>query len=756
MTYQIRFKKIGKAKKFSIFKKKDPNAISLKKEYSFSEACEVYQNYVSTVEEDFDFEIALFNNIDSYLFELRSKGNMRLDTLIIDDIDTSLRDCDREEELILRDLQKQLFEIINQTNVSISHHEEREENELNEYFDEDDGYDYTDDELDEIDNNDRFEEIMQVNEYPVTEINNHQKIIKSNLPNEDNFVLPFEDYISLDEEVIQKGRSLLEKMQSRFKSLDTYLQEKISFNDFDEKLSEEKWSYLKSMVDPLKFEQIVSQVESEIDETTSHLTDQLERKYIECQMTESGIETAVQNKIKPLEANWLQESRQRISKEAERVKKENDASMISFKEKQTEALNAFIAKQKEELESFTARQNNQLNNRISELEEMEKTALEQKVLLETEKIRGTHIKNARSILLATKKKGYFRFNQALSDIQLKANNLEQAYITQLKEAVEQQTPMIQKKLDQLFEKQMVEGKLEIQNREIELKQKELELQKNNEEQSKETIAVLVENKEKEIQELKEAHQKEKEKELEQRLQMFDKQMNYMERINQTILSHSNLFGPKEVAELNEKKSEAGIDTNKQLSKVEIKSKKVNWKNTLFVCGAFLLGVIAMSIPVSMQGKSMETTVAQLEKKVSLQENGHSEKLSLLEQELAKEKEEKKKIHEQLQKVNQENSYEGLIQKESYIEAGKKYPEKVTEIENILFEKEKLPELKAFNELMPSEFGTLDIAILEKNYIHVTEIYSVLLNKDISPKRKQGVAFAYSQLGYQDKASWILR
>ncbi|WP_445448522.1 hypothetical protein [Enterococcus faecalis] len=76
----------------------------------------------------------------------------------------------------------------------------------------------------------------------------------------------------------------------------------------------------------------------------------------------------------------------------------------------------------------------------------------------------------------------------------------------------------------------------------------------------------------------------------------------------------------------------------------------------------------------------------------------------------------------------ENTYEQLIEKQQFVQAGKEYPERKQEIEEYLFKKiqsedePNLEPLKEFNKNFPSVQGDFDLAMLSYDYVKAIGIY----------------------------------
>lgn len=74
------------------------------------------------------------------------------------------------------------------------------------------------------------------------------------------------------------------------------------------------------------------------------------------------------------------------------------------------------------------------------------------------------------------------------------------------------------------------------------------------------------------------------------------------------------------------------------------------------------------------------------------------------------------------------SYEELVRQEKFIEAGKEYPDKQQEVENLIFkkiqseEKPELGKLRAYNKEIPTTQGDFDLAMLTYDYGKSTGIY----------------------------------
>ncbi|MGL9928649.1 MULTISPECIES: hypothetical protein [Enterococcus] len=74
------------------------------------------------------------------------------------------------------------------------------------------------------------------------------------------------------------------------------------------------------------------------------------------------------------------------------------------------------------------------------------------------------------------------------------------------------------------------------------------------------------------------------------------------------------------------------------------------------------------------------------------------------------------------------SYEELVRQEKFIEAGKEYPDKQQEVENLIFkkiqseEKPELGQLRAYNKEIPTTQGDFDLAMLTYDYGKSTGIY----------------------------------
>lgn len=97
------------------------------------------------------------------------------------------------------------------------------------------------------------------------------------------------------------------------------------------------------------------------------------------------------------------------------------------------------------------------------------------------------------------------------------------------------------------------------------------------------------------------------------------------------------------------------------------------------------------------------------------------------------------------------SYDDQLSAGNYIEAAKEYPENIDHVVQVVFEKEDTDTLKQLTKLGESDYGTLDLAILQQDQKAITSIYQELsdaLKKDLTMGQKQQIASAYL---LQDKA-----
>lgn len=91
------------------------------------------------------------------------------------------------------------------------------------------------------------------------------------------------------------------------------------------------------------------------------------------------------------------------------------------------------------------------------------------------------------------------------------------------------------------------------------------------------------------------------------------------------------------------------------------------------------------------------------------------------------------------------SYDDQISAGKYIEAAKEYPENIDHVVQVVFEKEDTDTLKQLTKLGESDYGLLDLAILQQDKKAITSIYQELsdaLKKDLAMGQKQQIASAY--------------
>lgn len=91
------------------------------------------------------------------------------------------------------------------------------------------------------------------------------------------------------------------------------------------------------------------------------------------------------------------------------------------------------------------------------------------------------------------------------------------------------------------------------------------------------------------------------------------------------------------------------------------------------------------------------------------------------------------------------SYDDQISAGKYIEAAKEYPENIDHVVQVVFEKEDTDTLKQLTKLGESDYGLLDLAILQQDQKAITSIYQELsdaLKKDLTRGQKQQIASAY--------------
>lgn len=91
------------------------------------------------------------------------------------------------------------------------------------------------------------------------------------------------------------------------------------------------------------------------------------------------------------------------------------------------------------------------------------------------------------------------------------------------------------------------------------------------------------------------------------------------------------------------------------------------------------------------------------------------------------------------------SYDDQISAGKYIEAAKEYPENIDRVVQVVFEKEDTDTLKQLTKLGESDYGLLDLAILQQDQKAITSIYQELsdaLKKDLTMGQKQQIASAY--------------
>lgn len=91
------------------------------------------------------------------------------------------------------------------------------------------------------------------------------------------------------------------------------------------------------------------------------------------------------------------------------------------------------------------------------------------------------------------------------------------------------------------------------------------------------------------------------------------------------------------------------------------------------------------------------------------------------------------------------SYDDQISAGKYIEAAKEYPENIDHVVQVVFEKEDTDTLKQLTKLGESDYGLLDLAILQQDQKAITSIYQELsdaLKKNLTMGQKQQIASAY--------------
>ncbi|MFS1010880.1 hypothetical protein ACFC8U_16130 [Enterococcus casseliflavus] len=91
------------------------------------------------------------------------------------------------------------------------------------------------------------------------------------------------------------------------------------------------------------------------------------------------------------------------------------------------------------------------------------------------------------------------------------------------------------------------------------------------------------------------------------------------------------------------------------------------------------------------------------------------------------------------------SYDDQISAGKYIEAAKEYPENIDHVVQVVFEKEDTDTLKQLTKIGESDYGLLDLAILQQDQKAITSIYQELsdaLKKDLTMGQKQQIASAY--------------
>lgn len=91
------------------------------------------------------------------------------------------------------------------------------------------------------------------------------------------------------------------------------------------------------------------------------------------------------------------------------------------------------------------------------------------------------------------------------------------------------------------------------------------------------------------------------------------------------------------------------------------------------------------------------------------------------------------------------SYDDQISTGKYIEAAKEYPENIDHVVQVVFEKEDTDTLKQLTKLGESDYGLLDLAILQQDQKAITSIYQELsdaLKKNLTMGQKQQIASAY--------------
>ncbi|MGH1787809.1 hypothetical protein ABE902_15965 [Enterococcus casseliflavus] len=91
------------------------------------------------------------------------------------------------------------------------------------------------------------------------------------------------------------------------------------------------------------------------------------------------------------------------------------------------------------------------------------------------------------------------------------------------------------------------------------------------------------------------------------------------------------------------------------------------------------------------------------------------------------------------------SYDDQISAGNFIEAAKEYPENIDHVVQVVFEKEDTDTLKQLTKLGASDYGLLDLAILQQDQKAITSTYQELsdvLKKDLTMGQKQQIASAY--------------
>lgn len=93
------------------------------------------------------------------------------------------------------------------------------------------------------------------------------------------------------------------------------------------------------------------------------------------------------------------------------------------------------------------------------------------------------------------------------------------------------------------------------------------------------------------------------------------------------------------------------------------------------------------------------------------------------------------------------SYSTLIEDKNYLKAGKEFPEKVKDIEEIIVEEKEFDALEEFNDKYPTPEGKFDLAFYLKNWEAVIETDQSTLTKE----RQVMLAYAYIKLDRLEEA-----